>query len=158
MIPHDMANSFIRLLPVREAAERLGISYPTIKQWIYKGSIRTVRTEGGHHRVPETEIDRLIARRSPNAPARGSAASRSSAGRRAHSGTIVALSGRNQLRGVVEEVRTDGLLAQVRLRIADQVLTAVITRDAIDELKLRRGDTALAIVKATEVMIGREEE
>ena len=156
MIQHDMANSFIRLLPVREAAERLGISYPTIKQWIYKGSIRTVRTEGGHHRVPETEIDRLIARRSSTDS--GRTAGRPSGARRTQTGTIVALSGRNQLRGTVEEVRSDGLLAQVRLRIGDQVLTAVITRDAIDELKLRRGDDALAIIKATEVMIGREQE
>ena len=70
-------------------------------------------------------------------------------------GVIVALSGRNQLRGFVEEIRTDGLLAQVRLRIGDQTLTAVITRDAVDELKLRRGDEALAIVKSTEVMIGK---
>jgi molybdopterin-binding protein len=68
---------------------------------------------------------------------------------------LVALSGRNQLRGIVEEVRGDGLLAQVRLRIGDQVLTAVITRDAINELKLKRGDEALAIIKSTEVMIGR---
>ena len=71
-------------------------------------------------------------------------------------GVIVALSGRNQLRGYVDEVRVEGLLAQVRLRIGDQALTAVITRDAIDELKLRRGDEALAIVKSTEVMIARE--
>jgi molybdopterin-binding protein len=50
----------------------------------------------------------------------------------------------------------EGLLAQVRLRIGDQTLTAVITRDAVEELKLRRGDEALAIVKSTEVMIARE--
>ena len=158
MIQRDMANSFVRMLSVRDAAERLGVSYPTIKQWIYKGSIRTVRTEGGHHRVPETEIDRLIARRSSNDSIRAATTGRSAAGRGARGGTIVALSGRNQLRGTVEEVRTDGLLAQVRLRIADQLLTAVITRDAVDELKLRRGDTALAIIKATEVMIAKEEE
>ena len=71
-------------------------------------------------------------------------------------GVIVALSGRNQLRGYVDEVRVEGLLAQVRLRIGDQVLTAVITSDAVDELKLRRGDEALAIIKSTEVMIARE--
>jgi molybdopterin-binding protein len=53
-------------------------------------------------------------------------------------------------------VRVEGLLAQVRLRIGDQRLTAVITRDAVDELKLRRGDEALAIVKSTEVMIARQ--
>ena len=68
----------------------------------------------------------------------------------------MALSGRNRLRGFVEEVRVDGLLAQVRLRIGDQTLTAVITGDAIQELKLRRGDEAVAIIKSTEVMIARE--
>ena len=67
----------------------------------------------------------------------------------------MSLSGRNQLRGFVEEVRVDGLLAQIRLRVGDQQLTAVITRDAVMELKLRRGDDALAIIKATEVMIAR---
>jgi molybdopterin-binding protein len=56
----------------------------------------------------------------------------------------------------VDEVRVEGLLAQVRLRIGDQTLTAVITRDAVEELKLRRGDEALAIIKSTEVMIARE--
>src|SRR5205814_7779603 len=71
-------------------------------------------------------------------------------------GAIVSISGRNQLRGYVDEGRIDGLLAQVRLRIGSQTLTAVITRDAVDELKLRRGDEALAIVKSTEVMIARE--
>jgi molybdopterin-binding protein len=132
------------LLTPREAANRLGVSYPTVKQWIYKGSIRTRRTAGGHHRVPVGEVDRLLAatgRALPKALPSG--------------GAIVTLSGRNQLRGVVEEVRVEGLLAQVRLRVGDQSLTAIITRDAVDELKLKRGDSALAVVKATEVMIGR---
>ena len=71
---------------------------------------------------------------------------------------LVALSGRNRLRGIVEEIRREGLLAQVRLRIGDQQLTAVITSDAVDELRLKRGDEASAIIKATEVMIGREDE
>jgi len=132
------------LITPREAAKRLGVSYPTVKQWIYKGSMRTRRTAGGHHRVPDTEIDRLLA-------ATGRALPRA---RRAQ-GTIVTLSGRNQLRGIVEEVRVEGLLAQVRLRVGDQTLTAIITRDGVDELKLRRGDEALAVIKATEVMIGR---
>ena len=71
---------------------------------------------------------------------------------------LVALSGRNRLRGIVEEIRREGLLAQVRLRIGDQRLTAVITSDAVDELRLKRGDEASAIIKSTEVMIGREDE
>jgi len=134
----------------REAARRLGVSYPTIKQWIYKGAIRTRPTAGGHHRIPETEIDRLLA-----APESKSTRPRGRRARRRTGGTIVALSGRNQLRGIVEEVRTEGLLAQIRLRIGDQLLTAVITRDAVQELKLRRGEEALAVIKATEVMIAR---
>jgi molybdopterin-binding protein len=135
------------LLTVRAAAARLGVSYSTLKQWIYKGSVRTVRTEGGHHRIAQEEIDRLLA-------AHGAPARRRS-GPRPAPGVLVALSGRNQLRGIVDEVRMDGLLAQIRLRIGSQFLTAVITRDAVKELKLRRGDEAIAIVKSTEVMIGK---
>ena len=135
------------LLTVRQASGRLGVGYSTLKHWIYEGRVRTHVTSGGHHRIADTEVDRLLA------PV-------SAAGARAvpsdRVGLIVAISGRNQLRGYVDEVRIDGLLAQVRLRIGDQTLTAVITRDAVEELKLRRGDEALAIVKATEVMIARE--
>ncbi|MXY25217.1 MAG: helix-turn-helix domain-containing protein [Acidobacteria bacterium] len=137
------------LLTVREAADRLGISYSTLKRWIYKGAVRSVRTDGGHHRIAEEEVARLLARRGAPPDRRR----RSPRG----SGVLVSLSGRNRLRGVVEEVRREGLLAQVRLRIGDQSLTAVITRDAIDEVRLKRGDDATAIVKATEVMIGRED-
>ena len=138
------------LLTVRAAAERLGVSYSTFKQWIYKGSVRSVRTSGGHHRIAETEVERLMAAQG-RVPARPRGAARAT-------GVVVAISGRNQLRGVVEEVRVEGLLAQVRLRIGDQRLTAVITRDAVDELKLQRGQSALAIIKSTEVMIAREAE
>jgi molybdopterin-binding protein len=137
------------LLTVRAAADRLGIGYSTLKQWIYHGRIRTTQTAGGHHRIADAEIDRFVARQTP-------------AGAAPHlqpaTGLIVALSGRNRLRGFVEEVRTDGLLGQIRLRIGDQRLTAVITGDAVNELKLRRGDEAVAIIKSTEVMIAREAE
>ena len=69
--------------------------------------------------------------------------------------TLVGLSARNRLHGFVEEVRVDGLLAQVKLRVGDQALTAVITADAVSTLKLRRGDDAIAVVKSTEVMIAK---
>jgi len=88
------------------AADRLGVGYSTLKQWIYDGKVRTVRTSGGHHRIAEIEVDRLLlSQPAPDARLRGTL------------GVFVALSGRNQLRGVVEEVRQDGLLAQVRLNI-----------------------------------------
>jgi molybdopterin-binding protein len=141
------------MLSVREAASRLGVSYSALKQWIYKGSVRTVRTGGGHHRVPLAEVDRLLAQQPPPDAPPARVTRRLLPPR----GVLVALSGRNQLRGIVDEVRHDGLLAQVRLRIGDQRLTAVITRDALDELGLRRGDEAVAIIKSTEVMVGREQ-
>jgi molybdopterin-binding protein len=139
------------LLTVRAAADRMGVGYSTLKQWIHQGKIRTTRTAGGHHRLAESEIERVLARAS--APARAAGG-----GARRPAGPIVALSGRNQLRGFVEEVRIDGLIGQVRMRIGDQRLTAVVTSDALRELNLRRGDDALAVIKATEVMIAREVE
>src|SRR5690348_825154 len=131
------------LLTVRAAAERLGIGYSTLKQWIFNGKVRTTTTAGGHHRLSEAEVDRLTARQAPDRPA----ARRP----KQSSGQIVALSCRNRLRGFVEEVRVDGLLGQVRLRIGDQRLTAVITADALAELRLSRGDDAVALIKSTEV-------
>jgi molybdopterin-binding protein len=149
-MPRQTVQATSAVLTVRAAASRLGVGYSTLKQWIYDGSVRTTRTNGGHHRIAESEIARLLLsdekRSAPAAPARP-----------AGSGVLVALSGRNQLRGIVEEVRSEGLLSQVRLRIGDQMLTAVITRDAVTELKLKRGDEAVAIIKSTEVMIGRGE-
>jgi molybdopterin-binding protein len=136
------------LLTVRAAAQRLGIAYSTLKQWIYHGTVRTTTTAGGHHRISDAEIERLIAKSRPGAP--------NAKRRRSPGGLIVGLSGRNRFRGFVDEVRVEGLLAQVRLRVGDQTLTAVITADAVAELKLRRGDDAVAIIKSTEVMIARE--
>jgi molybdopterin-binding protein len=135
------------MMTVRQAARELGVTYSTLKRWILQGAVRTVRTEGGHHRIPSDEVERLLI--AHDRPATAAAAKRPA------TGVLVALSGRNQLRGVVEEVRSEGLLAQVRLRLGDQTLTAVITRDAVRELKLKRGDLAVAIIKSTEVMIGK---
>ena len=135
------------LRTVRQAAAELGIAYSTLKLWIAQGYARTTRTAGGHHRLSEAEIGRLSAQHGP-APIR------------AHSSApdaefLAGLSARNRLHGFVEEVRVDGLLGQVRLRVGDQHLTAVITSDAILALGLKRGDDAFAIVKSTEVMIAR---
>ena len=134
------------LLTVRAAAEQLGVAYSTLKRWVHSGQVRTVRTEGGHHRVSDAEIERLLTRRHPDAAPRP---------QRNDDELLEGLSARNRLRGFVDEVRVDGLLAQVRLRVGDQSLTAVITADAVRALKLRRGDAAVAVVKSTEVMIAR---
>jgi molybdopterin-binding protein len=136
------------LFTVRAAAGQLGVAYSTLKRWVHAGQVRTSRTEGGHHRISESEIQRLLARQRPESRPRPAAAAEVG-------DELGGLSARNRLRGFVEEVRVDGLLAQVRLRVGGQSLTAVITADAVRALKLRRGDDALAIIKSTEVMVAR---
>jgi molybdopterin-binding protein len=132
------------LLTVRAAADQLGVAYSTLKRWVHTGRVRTTRTAGGHHRVSSAEIERLLARQQPDEKRRKTADTGESLG---------GLSARNRLHGFIDEVRVDGLLAQVRLRVGNQSLTAVITADAVRALKLRRGDDAIAIIKSTEVMI-----
>ena len=142
-------------LPV--AAQQLGVSYPTLKQWIYRRKIRSVTTAGGHHRIPRAEIDRLLFRGS----ARGGHQHKpiQSSGRpdaaTAGTGLEHLVSGRNQLVGRVTAVRIDGLLAKVSLDIGGQTVTAIITQDSCRDLGLKAGVTAAALIKATEVMIIR---
>lgn len=131
------------LLPPREASRILGISYPTLKQWIYRGKIKSLKTPGGHHRVPESEIDRLI----PKSLERGKMETRR--------GNFRKISGRNQLVGRVMAVKYGGLLAQVTMAIGEQHITAIITADAARELRLKPGERAAALIKSTEVMILR---
>ena len=132
-----------RLLAPREAANILGISYPTLKQWIYRNKIKTAKTPGGHHRVPESEIDRLI----PKKLERGDVTTRR--------GNFRKISGRNQLIGRVVSLKFSGLLAQVTLAIGEQHITSIITADAAKELRLKIGEHAAALIKSTEVMILR---
>jgi len=134
-------------MTIRAAAERLGVGYSTFKRWVHGGRVRTIRTDGGHHRVSEAELDRLAAHQQPSAKP-DARESEDDAG-------LAGLSARNRLHGFIDEVRIDGLLAQVRLRVGDQWLTAVITADAVKSLRLRRGESAIAVVKSTEVMIAR---
>jgi molybdopterin-binding protein len=130
-------------LAPREAANILGISYPTLKQWIYHGKIKSVKTPGGHHRVPESEIDRLF----PRKLSHGDIETRR--------GNFRKISGRNQLIGRVLELKYSGLLAQVRLEIGEQQITAIITAEAAKEMRLKPGERAAALIKSTEVMILR---
>jgi molybdopterin-binding protein len=124
------------LLTPRQAAEKLGISYPALKHWILAGRIRTVKTPGGHHRVPLEALEEFL----PGSSTQPGAAR---------------ISGRNQLVGTVVEIIVDGLLAKVVLAVANQRVTAIITADAVRDLALKPGDTAVALIKATEVMIIR---
>ncbi len=123
-----------------EAARLLGVSHQTVKQWIYKKRIRSVRTPGGHHRIPRSEVQRLA----------GSPLPRASTGV-----GLEAISGRNKLLGIVTRVRESGLLAEVTFDVGGQTLTAIITKAAVRQLGLKSGSPAYALIKATEVMVIR---
>jgi molybdopterin-binding protein len=131
----------MELLRLHEAAELAGVSYPTLKQWIYKGKIKSVKTAGGHHRIPRSEIDRIVGtdkRKTRKKPV-----------------GLDAISGRNKLFGKITEMRYDGLLAQVSIEIGGQTITSIITSDAARDLGLKKGTSVYALVKATEVMVIR---
>jgi molybdopterin-binding protein len=142
MRKHKAAQNAEEMLSPREAALELRVSFPTIKQWIYAGKLRSIRTPGGHHRIPQKEVDRLLYRtRGHNAAERQD--------------VIRHVSGRNQLVGRIEEVRISGLMAEVRLSIGNQVITSIITARSAREMNLKPGQAAAALIKATEVMILR---
>ena len=129
-------------LHLRDAALQLGISVPTLKQWIYRRKIRSVQTAGGHHRIPQSEVDRLLYR------TRGRTEEE-------RAGVLRRVSGRNQLVGRIESVRISGLMAEVKLSIGGQRITSIITASSAREMQLKRGQTAAALIKSTEVMILR---
>jgi molybdopterin-binding protein len=119
-----------QLYTAREAAQALGISLDTLRRWDREGRIRTKRDSANRRVVAAREIARL----------RGDDA--------AH------MSARNRLRGSVREVKVDGLLAQVEILVTEPArVVAIVTRDAVEELGLRPGSPATAIVKSTSVMI-----
>ena len=116
-----------------EAARALGISLDTLRRWDREGRIRVERDSGNRRVVPASEVERL----------RGAEARRE-------------LSARNRLRGVVREVKVEGLLAEVELEVTEPVrVVAVVTRDSAERLRLQPGQPAAAVVKATSVMVER---
>ena len=130
------------LLKPTDAAALAGVSYPTLKQWIYKGKIRTSRTAGGHHRIARSEIERVM----------GTTSTRES---KARPVGLDAISGRNKLPGIVKSIRFEGLLVQVTIDVAGHEITSIITSDAARALGLKAGVRVYALVKATEVMVIR---
>ena len=129
------------LLTPAEAARLAGVSYPTLKQWIYKGKIHSSRTAGGHHRIARSEVERVTGR------------ARKPKGEKPIG--LDAISGRNKLRGTITAVREEGLLVQVTIDVGGQSITSIITSDAAKALGLKKGALVYALIKATEVMVIR---
>jgi molybdopterin-binding protein len=114
-----------------EAAAALGISLDTLRRWDRGGRIRVTRDRSNRRIVSAREIDRL----------RGD-------GQGTH------LSARNRFQATVSDVQVEGLMAQVELVVSDPIrLVAIVTKDAVEELRLKKGMAATAIVKSTNVMI-----
>ena len=111
----------MELLHVPEAARELGVSYPTLKQWIYKRKIKTVTTPGGHHRVPRSEIDRLLFQKGDHWQGGKAASAAQTAAATPISamgaGLEHVISGRNQLVGRIVKLQTVGLLTKVVLDV-----------------------------------------
>jgi len=115
----------------REAAQALGISLDTLRRWDRDGRIRTTRDQANRRVVSAKEIERL----------RGSDGTQH-------------MSARNRFSGTVRSVQVDGLLAQVEILVTEPVrVVAIVTRDAVEELGLKPGAPATAIVKSTSVMV-----
>jgi len=138
----SMSSKSAKLLAPREAARLLGISYTTLKRWIYQRSIRTVTTGGGHHRIPEDELRRFVFKNIEKADL-------------VWRESLRHISGRNQLVGRILSIKISGLMAQVTLAIGDQRITSIITADAVRAMSLEPGETVAALIKSTEVMIIR---
>ena len=114
------------LLRPIDAAQLAGVSYPTLKQWIYKGKIHSTKTVGGHHRIARSEIERVtgINRK---------------ASKRGKPVGLDAISGRNKLPGTVSELRYEGLLVQVTIAVNGYEITSIITSDSARALRLKEG-------------------
>ena len=136
-----MATTNVMLTP-RDAARMIGVSYQTIKQWILSGKLKTIQTPGGHHRVAQSTLKPFIEK------------DKSKPGSESRE-RFRRVSGRNQLVGKIVSVRVEGLLAEVVLAVGDGNVTAIITANAVRELQLKKGDTAAALIKSTDVMIER---
>jgi molybdopterin-binding protein len=134
-----------RLLTPREAAEILGISFPTIKKWIYRGKLRTVRTPGGHHRVPEADIAKHLRAALGNE-------SRDNWTVRSHR-----ISESNQLAGRILGIEVDGVVTQVTMSVGRYRLTSIIPSDLASDLRLKTGDNVVALVKSSQVTILRNQ-
>lgn len=120
---------------IGDAAEVLGVSVATLRRWEDEGKLRSVRTSGGQRRVALAEIERLRRGRAPR--------------RR----PVVAQSARNRFEGVITRVERDRVAALVEVQAGPHRIVSLVTRDAVDELGLEVGMPAVAVVKATNVMI-----
>jgi molybdopterin-binding protein len=129
-----VANDQVR---IGRAAEMLGVTVDTVRRWADAGRLRTVRSVGGQRLVPVAEVTRLIGERRSTSSDR----------------PIVAQSARNRFAGIVTRVEKDKVAADVEILAGPHRLVSLRTAEAVDELGLEPGDEAVAVVKATNVIV-----
>ncbi len=122
---------------IGQAAELLGVGVETLRRWEVDGRLATSRTDGGQRRVPIAEVTRLLAERRRTTQDR----------------PIVAQSARNRFPGIVTRIEKDGVAAVVEIMAGPHRLISLLTREAVEEMKLAVGDEAIAVVKATNVIV-----
>src|SRR5919201_2842081 len=127
------ANGRSDVLTAREAATYLRLALPTFYRYMWQGKIPSSKI-GGRYRFKKSLLDRWLGKKVEGED----------------------VSGRNKFVGKVSAIKRDTILAQITLDVGEHKITAVITRDALDDLGLKVGDTAVALMKATEVMIIKE--
>jgi molybdate transport system regulatory protein len=130
-------------LSAEQAARLLHVNVKRVQRLARLGRLPGRRV-GRRWLFPRVELEALLGRDRPAADAEPAGA--------------IELSARNQLRARVVSVVAEGVMAEVRLLIGDQELTSVITRRSVERLGLRAGDAVYAVIKSTEVMIGKGRE
>ena len=133
-------------LKPKDAAKLIGISYPTIKQWIYDGKIKSSKTPGGHHRIPQAEIERLTGAKQTTAE-NGSVTLN---GTHVEHNSIL-----NHFEGTVKDIRTEGMFSEITVDVGGQQIISIIPRRGCEELGLKKGVRVYAMFKATEVVVSR---
>src|SRR5213083_1704169 len=129
----------MQTMSVRQAAELLHLNEKRVQSLARAGKLPGVRV-GRKWLFHRDQLEGLLGRPAP-----------------ARAGRPLAISARNRLRGRIVELRTDGLMAEVQVRIGEQELVSVITRSSAERMSLRVGDEVFAVIKSTEVMLGKEE-
>ena len=124
-------------LRIGQAAEILGLSVDTLRRWALSGALRTTRSNGGQRLIAASEVRRLLGKRRSAAPLR----------------PIAAQSARNRFTGIVTRVQISGVAATVEIQAGPHRLMSLMTAEGARELKLRPGDEAICIVKATNVIV-----
>lgn len=124
-------------LRIGDAAAALGVSVETLRRWAADGRLGTVRSSGGQRRIPLSELTRLLAERRSAAT----------------DAPIVAQSARNRFAGVVTRIEKDRVAAVVEIQAGPHRLVSLMTAEAVDDMRLKVGDAAVAVVKATNVIV-----